>query len=692
MTQKNFIKKMLKPNSIAIVGASEKKGKVGNMLVKNITQSNYKGEVFFVNNRADIINGKKVYNSVSEIDQEIDLVIIATPAFTVLDIVRDASKKCTQFIIISAGFGETDEEGKNREKELKKLALEKKLTILGPNCLGILSPGWNLNASFAPGLPPFGDTAFISQSGALAVALIDKANALNIGFSHVLSIGNKMSISETELIEYFASDKNTNTIILYLESITEGVEFLKSVKKARLDGKRIIILKSGKSDEAQKAIALHTGSLTSGDAVTQAVFDKMGIVRAQEINDIFVFASLCHALKFKQKASNIAVITNAGGPGVIVTDELAIYKNLNQASLSKENSKKLADKLPKAASVHNPIDLLGDAGVSRYRDAIDICLQDDNIDTVIVLLTPQEGTPADEIANYIVKKQKETSKLIITSFIGGFSVSNAQKILRDGNVFHTETPSLAISALSELIASDNFSEPSLSEIDIQNFENQTTKKILDIAKEDNNRGLYFYETAVIAKEYGISISDFWDITDEIKDDIIYPCVVKVDDPHILHKSDRGGVILPINSVKELKDAREVLKNRFREQTAKIIAQPLAKIQTELILGMKRDPIFGPVIIVGIGGIYTEIIKKTEVFVSPIHREEIKNRLLNGKLGFLFNGARGQKPYNVDEISEIVLSLQNLALKNPQISEIDINPLLIYNNSQKANAVDMKIVL
>ena len=558
--------------------------------------------------------------------------------------------------------------------------------------MGILSPEWGLNASFAPGLPPVGDTAFVSQSGALAVALIDKANALNIGFSHVLSIGNKMSISETELIEYFALDENTNTIILYLESITKGIEFLQAVKKARLAGKRVIILKSGKSDEAQKAIALHTGSLTSGDAVTQAVFDKMGIVRAQEINDIFVFASLSHALKFQKKASNIAVVTNAGGPGVIVTDELSAYKNLNQASLSGENSKKLADKLPQAASVHNPIDLLGDAGTQRYKDAIDICADDENIDAIVVLLTPQEGTPADEIATYIVKKQKETKKLIITSFIGGFSVNNAQKILREGNVFHTETPSVAISALSELISNDNFSEPSLDEIDIQNLKNQKTKEVLDIAKKDGNRGLYFCETAIIAKEYSIAISDFWDITDGIKDDIIYPCVVKVDDPHILHKSDRGGVILPINSMEELKDAREVLKNRFREQTAKIIVQPLAKIQTELILGMKRDPIFGPVVIVGIGGIYTEIIKKTEVFVSPVNMGEIKNRLLSGKLSFLFSGARGQKPYNADEIAEIVLALQSLALKNPQISEIDINPLLVYNNSQSANAVDMKIVL
>ncbi len=692
MNQKESIEKLLKPNSIAIVGASEKGGKVGNMLVKNITQSSYQGEVFFVNNRADTINGQKVYDSTLEIEQEIDLVIIATPAFTVLDIVKDASEKCTQFIIISAGFGETDEEGKRREKKLKDLAIEKNLTILGPNCLGILSPEWGLNASFAPGLPPMGDTAFVSQSGALAVALIDKANALNIGFSHVLSIGNKMSISETELIEYFALDKNTNTIILYLESITKGIEFLQAVKKARLAGKRVIILKSGKSDEAQKAIALHTGSLTSGDAVTQAVFDKMGIVRAQEINDIFVFASLSHALKFQKKASNIAVVTNAGGPGVIVTDELSAYKNLNQASLSGENSKKLADKLPQAASVHNPIDLLGDAGIKRYRDAIDICADDENIDAIVVLLTPQEGTPADEIATYIVNKQKETDKLIITSFIGGFSVNNAQKILREGNVFHTETPSVAISALSELISNDNFSAPSLDEIDIQNFKNQKTKEVLDIVKKDGNRGLYFYETVEIAKEYGIAISDFWDITDVIKDDIIYPCVVKVDDPHILHKSDRGGVILPINSIKELKDAREVLKNRFREQTAKIIVQPLAKIQTELILGMKRDPIFGPVIIVGIGGIYTEIIKKTEVFVSPVHMGEIKNRLLIGKLSFLFSGARGQKPYNADEVAEIVLALQSLALKNPQISEIDINPLLVYNNSQSANAVDMKIVL
>ncbi len=693
MNNEKSIEKMLKPKSIAIVGASEKSGKIGNMLVENITKSKYQGEVFFVNNKAQHINGKTAYKSVSEIPKkDIDLVVIATPAFTVLDIVKDALEKCSEFIVISAGFGESGEEGLNREKKLKELATEKNLTILGPNCLGILSPELDLNISFAPSLPPVGDTAFISQSGALAVALIDRAKALNIGFSHVISIGNKMQISEVELMRYFAKDKNTKTIVFYLESIVGGSEFLSAIKEAKDLNKRVIILKSGKSDEAQEAIALHTGSLTSGDVVTEAVFKKMGIIRAQNINDIFVLTSLSHVLPIRKKVSNVAVITNAGGPGVITTDKIALCDNLKQSVLTKENIKELSQKLPDAASVHNPIDLLGDAGLSRYVDAIDICLRDENVDTIMILLTPQDGTPSYEIAKYVVKKQKETNKLIMTSFIGGESVQNAQKILRDNNVFHTDIPSFGIDALNELSSNDLFDCVELLDIDIKKIKNTDTSNVLNVAKEDNNRGLYFEEVSRIANEYNISTSKFFDITQNLEKEIIYPCVVKVDDPHILHKSDRGGVLLPIRNEIELNDAIDTLKTRFKEETVRIIAQPLAKIQTELIVGVKRDPVFGPIIVVGIGGIYTEIINKTEVFVSPISKEEIENRIKNGKLSFLFNGARGQKSYNVSDISQIVLSLQNLTLKNEIIKEIDINPLLIYNDGQKPNAVDMKIVL
>ncbi len=694
MKNEKSIEKLLKPHSIAIVGASDKTGKVGNMLVKNIANSSYLGEVFFVNNRSHEIEGREVYSSVSEIPKDsVDLVVIATPAFTVLDIVESASEKCSQFIIISAGFGESTEEGQIREKKLNELAEEKNLTILGPNCLGILSPEWGLNASFAPSLPPKGDTAFISQSGALAVALIDKAKVLNVGFSHVISIGNKMHISETNLIKYFANDKSTKTIILYLESIVGGIDFLGAVRDARLAGKRVIILKSGKSDEAQEAIALHTGSLTSGDVVTEAVFKKMGIIRAHTINDIFVLASLSHILPIGKKISNIAVITNAGGPGVITTDEISICRNLHQAMLSEENMKELSEKLPNAASVHNPIDLLGDAKLGRYMDAIKICIKDENIDAIMVLLTPQDGTPSGEVAKFIVEEQKNTDKLIITSFIGGESVKNSQKILREGNVFHVGTPTWVVDVLNELVANDSFEIPELNEVNQEDGINKKTEKILNISSNDNNRGLYFHEVKEIAREYNIPISKSWDVTGGLGVDthVVYPCVVKVDNPNILHKSDREGVILPIKTPHELIKAITLLKNRFTESNTKIIAQPLAKIQIELIVGMKQDPVFGSIVIVGIGGIYTEIIKKTEVFVTPISEEEIEKRMITGKLSFLFVGERGQRPYNISDVVDIVMALQNVSMKNKTIKEIDINPLLIYNNGTNPNAVDMKIV-
>ncbi len=692
MKKQNALQKLFLPQSIAIVGASDTEGKIGNLLVRNMKTYGYNGDVYYVNNRVATVGGERTYASVEEIGTSIDVTIIAIPAQYVYAVIASAATYCKHFIVISAGFGEAGIDGHNREMQLHALAQEKKLTIMGPNCLGFLMPRLALNLSFAPGMPPVGDTAFVSQSGALAVAIIDRAQALGIGFSYVISIGNKMQVSEVDIITYLRDDQYTKTIILYLESIQDGSAFMQAVSDARRSGKRVIILKAGKTKAAQKAIALHTGSLTSGDVVVQAVFDRLGVVRAETIDDLFVAARVAHTMPIVKKDHlRFAVITNAGGPGVITTDFIAQTRHLTRAKLSARTLAQLKDVLPVAASTHNPIDVLGDALLDRYEQAIDICLKDKNVDAILVLLTPQEQTPCDDIAKMLVRRNQDASKILMASFIGGVSVARAMELLRNGDVLHGETPSALLAMLDDIIEADRCAVPMLRPIKVE--AQKTAARILSRYKKQHYHGVYFADATKIMKSYGVRVVKHWDITAGFgtATPVTYPCVAKVDDPHLLHKSDRGGVILPIQSTAQLQRARKKLRKDFPQKTVRIIAQPLLASRMELIIGMKRDASFGPVIIVGLGGIYTEIFHKTDVFVTPFGVRDVKKRLQQGALAFLFDGTRGQTPYDLSAVVNVVMALQQISVACDDVRAIDINPYLLSQKPDKSFAVDIKII-
>ncbi len=691
MKQKQNFLQLFNPKSIAIIGASGTKGKVGNMIAQNITSHKYAGDVFFVNPKRTKILGKKVYKSLAEIDELIDCAVVVVPGKFVEDVIKESINFCKNFVVISAGFGETGPEGHNREITLQKLAQEQNINILGPNCLGFLTPAIGLNASFAEGLPDIGQTAIISQSGALAVAVMDKAREESIGFSAVVSIGNKMQIGAAELIEYFRQDKDTDTIALYLEGVDRGQLFLKSIAKAVKDGKKIIVLKAGKTGEAQEAIALHTGSLAGSDDIFSAALEKVGAIRAESMSDFF--ALIRFAQYYKNPISGIAsvgILTNAGGPGVLATDIVAGQEGVKMSRLSSETKSVLTKKLPAAASVHNPIDLLGDATLDRYEIGLKKLISDKTVDIILVLLTPQDQTPVDDIAKMIIQLQAKTKKLIITSFIGGQRVRVAVDNMNKSSVLHFNSPKTALSAAASFIKTRQIF--SITKKTVTQDRIDFVQKI--ITKIKDRESLYFQECDNIAKKYNLPISKFWDITLglDAKNHVKYPCVIKVDNPNVLHKTDRGGVILPINNLRELDKARKILLERFEENGTRIIAQPMLKIKTELIIGLKRDPVFGVVIVAGLGGIYTEIFKKVNFYISPLSIKEIQNILLNGELSFLFSGERGENSYNLDAISNIIYNMYMMGIENSQITAIDINPLLVYNDDKEDVAVDFKIVL
>jgi acetyltransferase len=677
------------PQSIAIVGASNKKGKIGTVLVNNITKLGYQGKVYFVNPSYKMIGLKKCYQALTEIPKEVELAILAIPAKFVCETIEQASGKVKNFIIISAGFSETGTAGKKMEEKIEKLAREKGLHILGPNCLGFIAPPVKLNASFATGLPSAGNIAFVSQSGALAVALMDKAKKEHLAFSKIISVGNKMQISESELIEYLGNDEQTKVIGLYLEGIKDGQKFLKVASQVSLK-KPIVILKAGKTAKTQVAIASHTGALAGSDEIMDVAFEKAGVIRA---NDLDEFLNLLKLLSnyAAPKSSTCAVITNAGGAGVLATDAFK-DKQITLAEISAIAKKKLRKILPSESSVENPIDLLGDAQEDRYQAALEL-LHQEKIENVFCLLTPQGQTRVAKIATTIVAQAQKRGLDIVPVFIGGEKIVGALDIFIKNKLVNFATPEAAIGALEKYRIWQQFRENNskVSVLKIDSQRKSLSQEIIKKAITEKRKALSFADGASVMELYGIAAIAHSDVTAENIQSLTigFPLALKVDSDTILHKTDQGGLRLGIKNEEELKKSFSEMQTAFPGE--KIIAQAQVDKFAEIILGIKKDPIFGPVIVYGLGGIYTEIFKLVNFLLAPMSLKEIETQVLKSKIGFLFKGARGQKACDAKEFAKILLALMNFAQENPQVAEFDINPLFIYNDKQRACAVDIKII-
>lgn len=690
--KKNNLKSLFNPESIAIVGASNKKGKVGTVIADNISKLGYKGRIYYVNPSYRILKLKRCHESLGAIKKKIDLAIVSVPAKFVLDVVKDGMSVTKNFVIISAGFSETGNEGAQREKQLLDLAKKNGLNILGPNCLGFIVPKEKLNASFAGGMPNSGNIAFVSQSGALAVALMDKAKGEHLGFSHVISVGNQMQLDESELLEYLASDKETKVIGMYLEGIKNGEKFLEVASRVSKI-KPIVILKAGKTEKAQQAISSHTGALAGSDEIIDIAFEKVGVIRAENLDEFFDLLTL---ISFTDAPRNnkVAVVTNAGGAGVLTTDAFK-NKKIALSEIPVKIKNEIKGKLPNEASVENPIDLLGDADEIRYQDAMEAL--GSNFGTIISVLTPQQQTPVDKIANVVLENRKK-GVASVAVFVGGDRISSAVRELKKNNIPNFSDPQRAIAALDKYCSWAE--KRKQKEISIKKSASSIRKKeaatIIESAAKENKKALLFAEAAKVMRKYGIESGEFWTINEgknlsseklNIKS---FPVVAKVDSDTVLHKSDRQGVVLNIKNQAALDDAVEKLRHNFPGE--QILIQPMQQKQIELILGIKQDQVFGPVIVYGLGGIYTEVFKMVNFMIPPMSLDGIKSHVLESKIGFLFQGLRGQAKYDIDEFAKILQGLMEFSLENKKIAGLDINPLFIYNDGRKASAVDIKIIL
>ncbi len=686
---------VLEPASIAVIGASAEEKKLGHFILKNLATQGYMGKIFPVNPKHDELLGIKAYKSIEDIPQAVDMAVVVTPAATVADVAESCGKKGVKtLVVISAGFGEMGTpDGHEREEQLKKIVKKHGMSLVGPNCLGVLRPDIGMNASFALACGKPGPVALISQSGAMAVALLDKSPQLSLGYSLVASIGNKADLDESDFLEICLQDHKTHVIGFYLESINDGRRFLETAARVAKT-KPIVLIKSGVSTRGSMAVSSHTGALAGSDASIAAACMQAGIHRAHTTNE---FLGLLQTLATQPPllSRNVAVITNAGGPGVLATDA-AEKAGLILASLSDEGQATLKAKLPAAASVRNPIDVLGDAFGDRYEAAIGACAKDPAIDGIAVMLTPQVMTPCADIARAIVNISKTHPLMpIVAGFMGYESVKEARKILGDGGIPHFETPEEAMHALAALLRRD---EPNALPLE-PGGRHGLQSKARALLKDESGL-LSETKTKALFELYGLPVPKQTLATDakqatDFAASLGMPVIAKISSPDILHKTDIGGVRANLKTAEEVENAfTEIIANaKQRMPEAKIqgvLIQQFLPAGNEFIVGALRDPSFGPMVMAGLGGIYTELFRDTSFRIAPIGEEQAYAMLTELTSWKLLLGMRGKPQSDIAALAKTIEAVSRLVTDCPEIAELDLNPVLV--GEEGVVVADAKVVV
>jgi len=696
------MKELFKPRNVVVVGASREPGKVGHAVLRNIIESGFKGEVYPVNPRADKVLGLNTYKSVLEVPGDIDLAVIVIPAQAVLDVMEECGRKGVKYaVVISAGFKEIGGEGIEREGKLIEIARKYGVRVVGPNCLGIIDLHTPLNASFASIPETKGGIAFISQSGALLSAILDWAPKAGIGFSKIVSLGNKADLNEVDFLTYLGEDPETKVILLYLESIADGRRFIE-VGSTVTRKKPVILLKGGITEAGAKAALSHTGSMAGGITALKAALRKAGIIQVSSVSELFDMAIAFNSQPIPA-GSRVGIVTNAGGAGVVISD-LLVSRGLKLAEPSRYTVDYLRSVLPPVASVYNPVDVIGDAKADRYGVAIEALLRDPNIDSLLVILTPQVVTEPEETAKVIVElSRRYPSKPILAIFMGGGKVEKATRILIENNIPVYDMPERAVTAVLGLSNYREFRElltKALEYVEVFDVDKEKALEIIEEVRRQGRRVLLEHEAKEIVRSYGIpvvptklAVSE--DRAVEIARKLGYPVVVKISSPDIIHKSDIGGVITNLKSDDEVAEAfRTVISNARRYvPTASIYGATVQKMVPkgrEVIIGATKDPVFGHLIMFGLGGIYIELFKDVSFRLAPLSMYEAKEMITETKAYTLLRGFRGEPPADINSIVNILLRVSKLVTDIPQIVEIDINPLFVYEIG--AIAVDARIII
>ena len=676
------IDKLFKPEKIAVVGASRHKGKTGHEIFDNLIHG-FEGEIYPVNPKADEVEGKKAYD---EIPKGTDLAVIAVPSQIVPKVMKDAAdKKVEAAAVISAGFSETGNEG--LEEEVLEIANSNDIALLGPNVLGLINTENAMNASFASKMTENGDISFMSQSGAFCTAILDYSKAEHIGFRHFVSLGNKAQLNEVDLLKKWRED-DTESIISYTEGIENGREFMEVAEKTSRE-KPIVMIKSGRTDKGGSAASSHTGSIAGSYQAYQAAFRKAGIVEAESNRELLDFGR-AFSYQNPPEGDSIAIVTNAGGPGVITTDEIS-QKGLELAEFSEETREELEEAMPDESTPHNPLDVIGDAGHERYRQALKTILADENVDAVIVLLTPQANTEIDKTAKSIVAADQGSDKPVFASFMGEEDVESGKKILEENDIPEFEDPVDAVKTLRSMHDYREFLETDRAYRDIDYDRKAAEEALEDYSGYADGHELFeAYGFDLPLTQVEAAPRD----AEQAASQVGYPLVMKIDSPEVSHKTDVGGVMTGIEAREEVQESfREIIDNVHHAKNGRVPINGVV-IQEEVdglevALGMKRDPQFGPMILVGLGGIYIEALHDISFGIAPISEEEAEQMIEELQSSELFEGVRGEDR-SMKPVKDAIIRLGELALNHEEISEIDINPLIL--QGEKAFVADIEIEL
>jgi acetyltransferase len=688
------------PQAVAVIGASRDKDKLGYGVLSNIVVHGYPGRVYPINPKADEILGLKCYPSVLDVPDPVDLAVIVIPNKYVSAALEECGQKGVKgVVIISAGFREAGLEGVRMERELVAIAKRYGMRLVGPNCLGIIDTLCPLDASFAAGMPPKGTMAFMSQSGALCTAILDWALAAEIGFSRFVSLGNKADVSEVDLLEAWEDDPHSKVILTYIEGLSEGRKFMEVARRVT---RRIpvIAVKSGSTDAGSRAVSSHTGSLAGSARAYESAFRQSGVLRAESIEHLFDY-SLAFAYQPVLRGGRIAIVTNSGGPGVMATDALE-HEGLSLASLSRETIDFLRDNIPAAANIYNPIDVRGDAQTDRYALALEAVLRDEGIDGVIVMLAPQVMTQVEETAEAVGQIVARYDKPVLGCFMGQARVGPGIKVLNQYKIPNYPFPERAVGALKAMLNYRLWLDRPSLKIEEFDVNRERVKGIFDQVRADGRQTIGDAEARDIMEAYGIRIpasklATTADEAVEVAEEIGYPVVMKIASPDILHKTDIGGVKLGITNATDVRDAFDLLVYRATRYMpdAEIwgcLVQEMIKGGKEVIVGMNCDPQFGPLMMFGLGGIYVEALKDVAFRIAPFSRREAEEMITEIRSYSLLRGVRGERPSDTEAIVDTLLRLSQLVTDFPEIMEMDVNPLIVFEVGRGVVGVDMRLVL
>jgi len=696
---------IMNPKAIAVVGATNRPGSIGLAVFRNILSADFQGVLYPVNPRAKFVQSVRAYPTLADIPDEVDLAVIIVPADIACSILEQAGQKGVKgAIVISAGFKEIGGHGVELENCLKDMVEKYGIRLVGPNCLGVINNNKNvqMNASFATKMPKTGNIAFISQSGALCTAVLDYAEGKNIGFSKFVSFGNKADVNEVDLLRYLKDDPDTDVILMYLEDITNGREFLETAREITWQARKpMLAVKSGYSAEGARAAASHTGALAGLDSAYDAIFHQSGILRVEGINELFNCA-IAFAKQPIPKGDRIAIVTNAGGPGIMATDA-AIRHNLKIAKLSDETKDKLRKQLPVTASVENPVDVIGDATHERYETAIRHTLMDPNVDGAIVILSPQAMTDVIETAQIVPRVVKGIDKPVLCAFMGIVDVSEGINYLENHGIPNYQFPEAAVRAMASMAFYGNLLRLERRQVRRVAADRDSAAAIIKARLADKDS--YYmpeHEANELLQCYGfpvlktILLKDASDVK-RATEEVIFPAAMKISSPDIVHKFDVGGVRLKIKTPEEAQQAfEEIIENAKKSKpSAKIdgvIIERMAKGGVEVILGAVRDHKFGPICMFGLGGTFVEAIKDVTFRLAPMWEISAEIMIRSIKTYEILKGVRGAPPCDIDSIKDCILRLSQMLTDQPEIAELDINPLIVYPEGQGCVVADSRILL